>query len=665
MILIKKDDELDIAIRKSHSYAFSTPHSGLHLIEIVAKANSWWQNLKSFKSFLNDDDLVVKIDETEFPKLSGRKGLFNGEAAWNGDNLKGNLKTGIFLVSLASGAHVINFFADQKPVLKGVRIYKIEQGEPYVPEKNNPPQDGDRRQWMTIALIDLSLKSLFISAVVGAHQRDDSDIKLIVDGKIIQNEQKNSHKNWFWCGNLSKGEPRELNKELNLPKGLHYVELWADKTPKLLELRINVDKDDSRIKAKIIWQTAALRREPNQKADTVAEISEGKQVIILEKAVLGKRPANVNGVLLSSDRWHKVEYENNVGYIYSEAVEIEGEDPKTIEKFILSKAEEVGADGCLMAAIAKRESHFFPYAVSGADAKGLFQMVKTSLTDVNDIFDKKIDNLFNIAQSTEAAILYFTIIRERYKNKNDFLRRCLAAWNWGKGNVDPGNSFLMKKLPGETRIFINEVLKNYNDCKSRSVLKGKINLLFLLMSGFFISAILLSFAIFFAFDDKNYKEPPSYYGDNFVLAEHEIDVDGDGTKEKLVVIRDKLNSTFGMTRNILVRSNGRLRELSKEEGNFLWWKVGDFNDNGKVDIAIHYGYTGSGEFGKFYLQEWNGKDFTTVFIREDVDNKVNFVDLNHDGMEEIIYTYRLSKWKPDRYDIYQWNAFSSKLILYK
>lgn len=465
MILIKKDDDLDLIIENNHIYNFSTQQNGLHLIEIIASANNWWQNLKNFKSFFSDDDFAVKIDDVEFPKLSGKGGLFNGEAAWNGNNLKGNLKTGIFFINLTSGEHVIKFFSDQNPKLKGVRIYKIEQGEPYVPEKNNPPPDGDRRQWMTITLADLNFNNLSINAVASDYKSDDSDIKLIIDGKIIRNEEDKSHKNWFWCGRASKGEPKEFNKELNLSKGLHYIELWADRTPKLSELKINVGYTNLKIKAKVIWQTATLRKEPGQKAESVVEISKGEQVVILEKAVLGKRPANSNGVLLSSDRWHRVEYENNTGYIYSEAIEIDGEDPKTIEKFILSQSEENGVDACLMAAIAKRESRYFPYAVSSADANGLFQMVKTSLADVNDIFDKKIDNLFNITQSVEAAILYFTIIKERYKNKDDFLKKCLAAWNWGKGNVDPDNLFLMKELPNETQIFINEVLKNYNDCK--------------------------------------------------------------------------------------------------------------------------------------------------------------------------------------------------------
>ncbi|MFH1048731.1 MAG: hypothetical protein V1732_03645, partial [Patescibacteria group bacterium] len=60
---------------------FEIPEDGIYFIEIIASAKSWWQNLKSLKSFFNDDDLAVKIDDIEFPKLNGKKGLFDGEAA--------------------------------------------------------------------------------------------------------------------------------------------------------------------------------------------------------------------------------------------------------------------------------------------------------------------------------------------------------------------------------------------------------------------------------------------------------------------------------------------------------------------------------------------------------------------------------------------------------
>lgn len=75
---------------------------GLYLIEIMASCKNWKQKLG------NDDDLTVKIDNTEFPKLNGKQGLLNSEVAWNGNNLKGLFKTNIFAIYLNKGEHLIS-----------------------------------------------------------------------------------------------------------------------------------------------------------------------------------------------------------------------------------------------------------------------------------------------------------------------------------------------------------------------------------------------------------------------------------------------------------------------------------------------------------------------------------------------------------------------------
>ncbi|MBU3965006.1 hypothetical protein KJ575_05115, partial [Patescibacteria group bacterium] len=111
MNLLKKEN-LNLAVKNNFNYTFEIPENGIYLIEIIASAKSWWQNLKNLKSFFNDDDLAVKIDDVDFPKLNGKKGLFDGEAAWNGNNLKGLAKTGIFLINFKKGNHTLYFLAD-------------------------------------------------------------------------------------------------------------------------------------------------------------------------------------------------------------------------------------------------------------------------------------------------------------------------------------------------------------------------------------------------------------------------------------------------------------------------------------------------------------------------------------------------------------------------
>lgn len=244
MYLIKKE-KLNLKIRNNHTYAFEIPENGVYLIEIIASAKSWWQNLTSFKSFFQDDDLTVKIDEYEFSKLNGKKGLFDGEAAWNGNNLKGLSKTDIFLINLEKGNHTLLFSSDKNPILESIALFKIDKDEiDYVSEDNNPTQDGDRRQWITIIPVNLSIKNLNIKAGAKKYPKDDDDIKLIIDGNIQKNESDKSHKNWFWCGRILNGQDKEFNQELNLTRGLHYVELWADKMPALRNIEILINRED-------------------------------------------------------------------------------------------------------------------------------------------------------------------------------------------------------------------------------------------------------------------------------------------------------------------------------------------------------------------------------------------------------------------------------------
>jgi len=267
-----RKDNLNKTIETKFVYNFDVLEQGLYLIEIIASARSWWQNLIGFNSFFNDDDLAVKIDNVEFPKLNNRRGLFDGEAAWNGNNLKGLSKTDVIIVNLSKGNHALNFLADQSPIVKSVNIFKNEKEKvTYAPTENNPSQGGNRRQWMTIVLANLSLKNISIKATATKKEFDDEDIKIIIDGKIKTNNDTKWHKNWYWCGRILRGQEKDFSQDLNFPKGLHYIELWADKTPEIKNLMINLGKDDQKPEEKnpeyIIKQVQDLYREIGQEIE--------------------------------------------------------------------------------------------------------------------------------------------------------------------------------------------------------------------------------------------------------------------------------------------------------------------------------------------------------------------------------------------------------------
>lgn len=253
-----KKEIINKKIEEEFIYDFNISKSGLYLIEIIASAKSWWQKLVKFESF-QDDDLFVRLDEIDFPKLSGKKGLFNGEAAWNGNNLGGLSKTNLIVTELDKGNHVLKFYPHHSPNLVSINVVKIDSDVvEFQPTDNNPPEDGNCRQWITVILADLPLKSLCIKATADRRNRYDADdIKLIIDGQIRANEKSKLHKNWYWCGQLLKGQEKEFSEELNLPQKLHYIELWADKTPMLKTVILKVaagDANDYVNKSKKWWE---------------------------------------------------------------------------------------------------------------------------------------------------------------------------------------------------------------------------------------------------------------------------------------------------------------------------------------------------------------------------------------------------------------------------
>lgn len=230
---LKLEKKLDKHIKNEFAYSFDISEKGLYAIEISARAKSWLQNTLKLISFFKDDDLAIKIDGREFPKLSGKSGLFDGEVAWNGNNLKNLLQVNVFFAHLDAGEHTLQFFVDQSPLLEIIRIYQADNEKNIVfePVKNYQIESGDRRPWINFILISIALERLKIQASAGQKQDDDDDIQLKINGERQINDSPKSHKYWYWCGRILIGQSKTFNRELSLPAGLHYIELWADNSP--------------------------------------------------------------------------------------------------------------------------------------------------------------------------------------------------------------------------------------------------------------------------------------------------------------------------------------------------------------------------------------------------------------------------------------------------
>ena len=227
-------------------YSFET-NKGIYLIEVIAKAKSWWQNFKSLKSLFKDDDISLSIDNTEIFTSTSKSN--DVKAIWNGNELKGLSKTVLVAINLKKGGHVLRLKPNQSPSLESINILELEEVDHntivYFSVGNNPPEKGDRRPWINYVLQNLAIKELGVSASANKHGRDDEDIKLIIDGKIEENENKNSHKDWYWCGKILKGNEAVFKKEVNLKNGKHTVELFSDGSPFLNKIEVSILSDNS------------------------------------------------------------------------------------------------------------------------------------------------------------------------------------------------------------------------------------------------------------------------------------------------------------------------------------------------------------------------------------------------------------------------------------
>ena len=254
-------ENLNETLSGAFTYKFTVPEDGLYIIEIIASAQSWWQNTKSFRRFLNDFDLEIIIDGKGFI-------LDRDPAVWNGNTLKGLAKTLVIITGMSKGEHTLVFYPDRNPILQSVIVYRSDSETElaYVPTQNNPPQDGHIRPWMTIILSDVSVKQLQVIAkcLKYPHGREDDDLQILIGGERERNTTKKSHTAWYWCGKVLKGEEKEFNKDLNLGSGLHAIELWADKMPTVKHIRFKLKAhDQSEVPAKVIWQQATIRQKPD------------------------------------------------------------------------------------------------------------------------------------------------------------------------------------------------------------------------------------------------------------------------------------------------------------------------------------------------------------------------------------------------------------------
>ncbi|MEK7065008.1 MAG: hypothetical protein AAB963_01045 [Patescibacteria group bacterium] len=212
-------------------YQFSVNSDDLYSISISAVCKK--------KNYLR-----VEIDGVALKGIlpKSRNEFFNIPSSWNGNELKNIAKTVVFVIKLSKGNHNLNFIPrGQAEIILEPTITKLNNAGLITILKDVQSEERNCQPWITVALIDISILVLDISASCQKRFLDSDDVKLIIDGKIQKNAKSILRgKNWFWRGWQLKGKTQISRFDLNFPSGVHFIELWADRTPMLGSLELEV-----------------------------------------------------------------------------------------------------------------------------------------------------------------------------------------------------------------------------------------------------------------------------------------------------------------------------------------------------------------------------------------------------------------------------------------
>lgn len=236
---------------KEAETAFDLTKDGFFAIRIEASAKNSKKNKTS-----DDDDLRIALDGFDVGKYEQNKEEgawkgFNTASSWNGASLKGGTKIIYYFVNLAEGKHVLQFFADEKPVLKSIEIYEIinhsfELSDLRPPERIKSEHKGI--PWLSFVFLGTPSKSITLGVNVRSAKSkkgtDGDNLKVVVNGETLNNLQapdSDKYKNFYFSGDLKEFDVLNINDE-RLAKSLAFgnaVELWYDEEPEITNLKIN------------------------------------------------------------------------------------------------------------------------------------------------------------------------------------------------------------------------------------------------------------------------------------------------------------------------------------------------------------------------------------------------------------------------------------------
>lgn len=328
---------------------------------------------------------------------------------------------------------------------------------------------------------------------------DDEDLRIEIDNRkfpFLGNADKYFDSPASFSGGTLHGRKKTIFFVIWLPKGKHVVSLIPDTAATLLEINVEQISEDSTIDTlQLPLQTQAEDGDRRPWLTFVlvdCSLSEFRVELTLHRRFLDSDDVKIitDGFIKRNNQsklrkfWYfiasllkgehqtesfPVHLPSGLHYIEFWAdrmpvlekitfSNLAFKMPITIQEKIEYGAKQFGFDPTMILRLVKRESQFNPHAISPAGAKGLFQLTDRTVKQIEKP-GFKVEDVFDIDQNIQGGLVYFDWLYKRYEGEDDHLKKTLAVWNWGLLYVPVGQLLVWKKLPEETRNFINYILE--------------------------------------------------------------------------------------------------------------------------------------------------------------------------------------------------------------
>jgi len=238
------EKRFDSKVSGSINFDFEIKNEGLYLINVVARAGAWWQQLPILESkYWMDDELKVSLDEKSI------------EPYFNGNSLYGTRQFIILFERLLPGNHSLNFKSKGKPLLEAVEVDEMaDDDKPFdlISLIENKPEDtllssfiSRRKNWVTAVSLSQPFLYLLINARANDGQQllfwrtDDEDLQLKLNGEVQKNNEPKSHPFWYWCGRASKGVKKIFEGSFTDQDSIRRVDIIVDRSPEVNQVLVS------------------------------------------------------------------------------------------------------------------------------------------------------------------------------------------------------------------------------------------------------------------------------------------------------------------------------------------------------------------------------------------------------------------------------------------